>query len=179
MSHPTLSTDEFEQAFAMARARETAAARTTLLYIGAEHTVVLSGQATHPDVTLTLAVGAQRTAATFFRREPPAPHELEQAIDTVEDEVMRAHTLSVEGGELVSTPAGLGEWARFAAPTMTLETVEQMFQRLASASLGHPGAMVGLPAGNEAAATLLILREFMHHLGFPAITVVDGSRTEA
>jgi hypothetical protein len=61
---------------------------------------------------------------------------------------------------------------------MPIETVEQCFQQLAAASLGQPGAMQGLPAGREAAATLLILREFMHHLGHPAITVVDAVRAQ-
>lgn len=178
MNPPTRSTNELEQDFALARARETAAALTTLLHIGAEHTVVLSGHAERPEVTFRLAIGARRTAAAFFRHEPPASHELEQAIDTVEDEVMRARTLSIDGAELVSTAAGLGEWARFADPTMTLETVEQLFQRLASAALGHPGALAGLPAGREAAATLLILREFMHHLGYPLITLVDAARAQ-
>ena len=46
---------------------------------------------------------------------------------------------------------------------MSLETVEDWFQRLASASLGQPAAMQGLPAGREAAASLLVLREIMHH----------------
>jgi exopolyphosphatase/pppGpp-phosphohydrolase len=58
---------------------------------------------------------------------------------------------------------------------MPIETVEQWFQRLAAASLGQSGAMQGLPAGREAAATLLILREFMHHLDHRAITVVDAA----
>ena len=61
---------------------------------------------------------------------------------------------------------------------MTIETIEQWFQRLAAASLGRPGAMQGLPAGREAAATLLILREFMHHRGHSEITFVDALRTQ-
>ncbi len=56
---------------------------------------------------------------------------------------------------------------------MALEAVEGLFQRLASASLGQPGAMGGLPAGREAAAVVLILREFMHHCGFEVIAVVE------
>ena len=56
---------------------------------------------------------------------------------------------------------------------MTIEVVEQWFQRLASASLGQPGALQGLPSGREAAATLLVLREFMHHRGHTSIVVVE------
>ena len=73
---------------------------------------------------------------------------------------------------LWSTAPALQAWGAVSGPTMTIETVEQWFQRLASASLGHPGAMQGLPAGREAAATLLVLREFMHHCGYTTIVVV-------
>lgn len=54
-----------------------------------------------------------------------------------------------------------------------IEIVESWFQRLASASLGQPGALWGLPAGREAAATLLMLREFMHHRGYASIVAVE------
>jgi hypothetical protein len=37
--------------------------------------------------------------------------------------------------------------------------------------MGRPPASEGLPAGGAFAATLLILRELMHHLKFAAITV--------
>ena len=56
---------------------------------------------------------------------------------------------------------------------LTLDSVELLFQRLASASLGHPHAMDGMPAGREPAAVLLI-REVMHHLGYASIAIVDG-----
>jgi hypothetical protein len=47
-----------------------------------------------------------------------------------------------------------------------LDEVEQLFQRLASASLGNSAARLGLPSGNGFVAATLILRELMHHLGF-------------
>ncbi|NRF71255.1 hypothetical protein HLB44_30115 [Aquincola sp. S2] len=56
---------------------------------------------------------------------------------------------------------------------MTIETIEQWFQRLASASLGQPAAMQGLPSWREAAATLLVVREFMHHRGYTSIVFVE------
>lgn len=47
------------------------------------------------------------------------------------------------------------------------------FQRLSAVSLGRPISLEGLPASADFAATLLILREFMHHLGFASITLKD------
>ena len=72
-----------------------------------------------------------------------------------------------------STDERLRAWDAVAGPTLSLDAVEQWFQRQASASLGHPGAMAGLPGGPAAAATLLILRECMHHLGHASVTLFD------
>ncbi len=49
--------------------------------------------------------------------------------------------------------------------------MEQTFERLAAVAEGRPVALEGLPETPEFAAALLILREFMHHLGFSAIHV--------
>jgi len=49
--------------------------------------------------------------------------------------------------------------------------MEKTFDRLASVSLGRPAAHEGLPDSTAFAATLLILREFMHHLKFASLTV--------
>jgi hypothetical protein len=57
---------------------------------------------------------------------------------------------------------------------LALDEVEHMFQKLAAVSEGRPVASGGVPSGAAFAATLLILREFMHHLGFEAITIPAG-----
>lgn len=149
-------------------------ALTTLLHIGDEHLVVLSGRGDKPEIVRRLDLGAARVARDFFRHDLPTSREIERAIDFVEDEIMGLGKADVATTSLWSISAALQAWAPLSGRTMTIETVEQWFQRLAAASLGQPGAMQGLPAGREAAATLLILREFMHHLGHPAITVADA-----
>ncbi len=143
----------------------------TLLQIGANQTVVLERDGAQPS-QIVLAIGSQLTANAFFRLDMPAPHELEAAINTVEDEVMRVRSREDSDAELLVTRSGLGEWAAVVAPVMPLESVEQLFQRMAFASLGNPMSMAGLPMGREAAAILLILREFMHHLGFASVRVI-------
>jgi exopolyphosphatase/pppGpp-phosphohydrolase len=140
-----------------------ATALTTLLHIGDEHAVVLSGHGDKPETVRRLDLGAARLARAYFHHDPPTPQEIERAIDFVEDEIMRLGRPDDVTTTLWSTAAALRAWGAVSGPTMTIETVEQWFQRLASASLGQPGAMQGLPAGREAAATLLVLREFMHH----------------
>jgi len=49
--------------------------------------------------------------------------------------------------------------------------LERTFNRLTAVSLGRPASREGIPAGVAFAATLLILRKFMHHLQFSSITV--------
>jgi hypothetical protein len=73
----------------------------------------------------------------------------------------------------VSLALGKGESA------VALADVEQLFQQLAAVAEGRPVASSGLPAGRTFAATLLILREFMHHLGFDSIVIEIGDSASA
>jgi exopolyphosphatase/pppGpp-phosphohydrolase len=130
-------------------------------------------------------IGSSGIARRFFRHDPPTSLELESAIDAVEDEVMRVRSPFVDGATLVSADPALAELASAADSTtrddgvLTLDSVELLFQRLASASLGHPRAMDGMPAGPEGAARLLVLRELMHHLGYASIAVVERDALQA
>jgi exopolyphosphatase/pppGpp-phosphohydrolase len=139
---------------------------TTWLHVGAAQSEVRSAAA-----VLQLAIGSAATAAVHFRHDPPTGPELEHAIDAVEEEVMRARTLAAGASSLVASGGALREVAVAlgAADSATLEAVEQLFQRLASSSLGQPAARRGLPEGPRFIATVLILREFMHHLGFTSV----------
>lgn len=171
-----LESDFATVARAAVRGGSPASTLTTLLHIGAEHLVVLSGQGDGPETVRRLDLGASRIARACFHHHPPLSHEIERAIDRVEDEVMQLRPTAEANATLVSTDPGLREWSAVSGPTMPIETVEQWFQRLASASLGHPGALQGLPAGREAAAALLVLREFMHHLGYASIVAIEPAR---
>lgn len=54
---------------------------------------------------------------------------------------------------------------------LTRDAMELTFERFTAVTLGRPAARQGIPTGATFAATLLILREFMHHLQFISITV--------
>jgi exopolyphosphatase/pppGpp-phosphohydrolase len=128
---------------------------------------------TESAMSVTLETGYRSVAETFFRHAPPTPGELELAIDAVEDALMNAQASRTVAGTLVTSD----EVRRFLPElppgdaAATLEEVEARFQRLASASLGHPGALADSPLDRESAAGLLILRECMHHLGFGALVI--------
>jgi hypothetical protein len=128
--------------------------------------------------TVVVAAGVAGLADTVFRHHPPTPAEMEQAIDIVEDALMATRVAHAARGELETSdpllqalPGLSDEGSR-----LTRDEVEALFQRLASSSLGHPGAAAGLPAGGPSAAALLILRELMHHLGYAAVRCARARR---
>lgn len=170
------SATEARRQYAAIRAAGVIDGRVTVLHIGAKQTVLATGTSRDPTFVLALAIGSSKTAADHFRQDPPAPIELEDAIMVVEDEVTRARD-QVAGSELFTMDAAIHRIALIAgvaeAAEMALsrEAVEQTFDRFSGVVLGRPAASEGLPAGGAFAATLLILRELMHHLKFSAITV--------
>lgn len=151
--------------------------RTVALHIGAQQTrIEIRDNDGQPTARLDLAIGAVRTTSAQVRRYPPTPLELENAIMVVEDEVARARAL-VEGGSLLITnDASVREIARVAGLAdqavvdLPLEVVERTFERLVVVTQGRPDPR--LPASLSFAVTLLILREFMHHLRFLSIRIV-------
>lgn len=173
--------------YAAVRGRAQAAARIVLLHIGADRTHVAAGMGSEPDQALVLDIGASRIATGFFQHNPPAPIEIENAIMVVEDEVTRARGLAAGGPLLYSTDDEIHHIARVAgcpdapAVRLTIEQVEGLFDQLAARSEGRPASQVEVPDDPGFAATLLILREFMHHLRFDGVTLmrVPASRSPA
>lgn len=150
----------------------------SLLDIGPERTVIVTRGGTDKLVHLVLQVGSARTSRDYFRHTPPTPGELEDAIQAIEDELASVHRII--GGEsmLVTTDAAIREIARAAGappkPTSVLsrDAVEAAFNRMVARSYGQAAERDGLPSDAQTTATLLILREFMHHLEFESITVL-------
>ena len=144
--------------------------------IGPHNTELRNGR----DTVEILALGSERTSAGCFQHDMPTALELETAIAAVEDELMRvqghhpAHAAPLATSDrAVAALADAAGVAPADERVLWLDAVEALFQRLASATLGHPGALRGMPRGREASAVLLVLLEFMHHRGFAAITVVE------
>jgi exopolyphosphatase/pppGpp-phosphohydrolase len=151
------------------------------LHIGEMETAVVAGAGAEGAQVLMLAIGSLRTSREFFKHHPPLPLELENAIMAVEDEVTRARGLSAGSALLYSTDESVFEIARLAgcpdalSVTLTLEQVERLFDQLAARSEGRLASQVDIPDDPHFAASLLILREFMHHLNFDKITLTRGA----
>ena len=125
------------------------------LQIGAEETTL--GAA-------TLRVGWRRLARDYFKSDPPSPLDLENAIAAIEDEIARVRPdpagTVVTTNELVHDIAG--------GSVLAIEAVEHAFARLSSRA--------GAAGSAEYAATLLILRELMHHLHIDRITCTSPAQ---
>jgi len=159
----------------------------TALHLGHERSLMATGQdPASPSVVLELALGSAQTARDFFRKALPTPLELETAIAWVEDEVHAAHrrhhdwvadnvavvTCSTDPSlHEVATVAGIAQGPTRVLP---LDAMERLFNRLAAVAQGRPAVREGLPERADFAATVLVLRELMHHMPFAAVVLLEA-----
>lgn len=61
------------------------------------------------------------------------------------------------------------------ARLLTLQQVEYVFGELVAVSLGRPRSSSGVPTDGPFVSYVLILREFMHHLGFGDISIEEAA----
>jgi len=154
-----------------------------LLHIGSEETLIIVREGDNADQHLPLTLGTQLTSVGYFRHTPPTPDEMETAIMVVEDEISRIRHAIPSGAKLFSNDNDIRALARIAGVaenevmTLSVDAVERTFDRLALVINGRPAKFEGIHDGNDFAATLLILREFMHHLKFEEI-VLKGTKFE-
>lgn len=152
----------------------------TVLQIGEQQSCLIFGTGDAPQEVMVLTIGSVKTAS-LFKRSPPSPAELEHAIMVVEDELTRARHLTDPDNRLVSSDANLRQLALLTGHsgpdeqqpdiTLNVEAVEHTFERWMGLVHGRPAARTGLPSDKHFAATLLILRELMHHLQFGSILI--------
>ncbi|KXS32552.1 MAG: Uncharacterized protein AWT59_1321 [Candidatus Gallionella acididurans] len=151
----------------------------SVLHIGEQQTAVAAGMGVEPSAVFKLPVGSGKTAAEYFHHNPPTPGEFENAIVAVEDAVASARTIISGGTRLFTTDEAIRKIALNSGISdgskliLTLDAMEQTFERLTMVSLGRNASQELISNGVTFAATLLILREFMHHLQFVSITVKE------
>lgn len=165
--------------YAAVRSRLANPGQITVLHIGADATTVAVGDGAAPAASRTLAIGAGRTARAYFRQSPPGRLEFEIAIEPVEDEITTVVGMLPPASTLYSTDPALRHIALLAGVPasaemrLELDAMERVFSRLAAVIQGKPASQEGIPEDNAFAATLLILREFMHHLRFSSIVILS------
>lgn len=151
----------------------------TALHIGGQQTVVAAGTGAEPGAVLELPVGSRKTAAEYFHHDPPTPAEIENAIVAVEDALAGARTIVSSSSRLFTTDEAIRKIALISGVSdraelnLTRDAMEQTFGRFTAATIGRHASREGIPIDVTFAATLLILRELMHHLQFLSITVKE------
>jgi len=175
--------DEVQQlataTYRIVRQKVTGIKTVSVLHIDDEFCFIVQGSETKkPEKIWAFDMGTEKTARDFFINNPPTPGEVENAINYVEDEVMPLHKLLTPDSSLYSTDERIREIFQYAGfeknrdeLILTRVSMEHVFSRLAAIITGLPASHDILPASNTFAATLLILREVMHHLGFTVITI--------
>lgn len=139
---------------------------------------LVSGTERTPHAVARLETGPDAIAEAIFRHERPTPGEIETAIATVEDELAPVARSVAPGSMLVA----LGEpiegllaqvpMLEAGAAPIARESIEAVYQRLAAISLGAAPSRDETVAGPAATATVIVLLECMHHLGFETLTLI-------
>ncbi len=143
----------------------------TLIEFGATQSHLLYREANQPLVSFQLPLGYRQLGRGALRQTPPDPWELEMAIAWVEDQIMplarwlHPGTLHVLCPPLAILRPNSGQRA------LPREEVETWFQHLAAQSERDPLAHGWPILSTDAAGALLILREWLHHLGFTAVRI--------
>jgi len=152
----------------------------TRLHLGADRIsleVVSGGDWRH---LATLEAGSLRSILQHLRHEPAKEDELEAAIAGIEDDLIPAIRSLPERRVLVTSAPEVREIVRVAGlggsseANLDIATVERLFNRMADVAYGTPAARLGIPSGRAFAASLLILREVLHHGGFGSIMVMQS-----
>lgn len=157
------------------RAREQLGGHVTALEFGDSVSAVAVGDQAEPTRVIRLALAPGMLARKYLQAPRPGEAAIEAAIADVEERVMPLRALLPAGSRCVSGDHRVAWIARElglpAGPwvALTIDAVEDGFNRWASIALGRPASRERLPTTPEFAASLLMLREWLHHLGFAGI----------
>ena len=117
--------------------------------------------------------------ARFFNGDAISPGRLEHAIEWTEDRIQAAHADIPLGSQLYTSEDDLRTLAEVSGVSpstdmvLHVEAVEATFSRLVMQAFGQAPHQEALPSSARFFATVVFVRELMHHLHFPQIHVVD------
>lgn len=122
----------------------------------------------------TIEAGPQTMTELHFGRSPLGAGALERAIEWTEDRIQQARIHIPAGSRLVSDEADIRELGELAglqgdSPLLYVDAVEQLFSRLVLQAFGRSAQQQNLPDSPRVFATVVLLREMLHHLHFEHI----------
>ncbi len=124
----------------------------------------------------TIEAGPQAITDQHFASGALSPIALERAIEWTEDRIQAARLQVPAGARLVTHAPEirhLAEIAGLQGSTLNLrvDAVEQLFSRLVLQAFGQASPQDTLPYIPRVFASVVMLREMLHHLHFDGITI--------
>jgi exopolyphosphatase/pppGpp-phosphohydrolase len=120
-----------------------------------------------------IGLGQATLTTRFFEGDVISPGRLEQAIEWTEDQIQTASTNFPAGAQLVTVEDVLRELALVSGVSpsahmvLHVEAVEATFSRLVIQAFGQAPQQEALLTSARFFATVVFIRELMHHLHFP------------
>lgn len=149
----------------------------TTLQLGTETSTVLCVEDGQVVLQQELQLGTASLARQWMRHTPPTPLDIEHAIEQTEDVLMplAAKLACTEQLQLSGSGAALILQGVGAVPDavlhLSLDEVEDLFNRIAMVSQGRPSGQEALPTAPEFYAAMVIVRECLHHLRFDEVVL--------
>lgn len=156
-----------------------------VLHLGDRQTALAIGGGPGPEKLLSAGIGVGAIEARYFRGAVPRDADIELAIAEVEDAVMPLLRDIPSGCRLLTADRHVRDLAAYADTTdaeseeLGIDAVEQLFNRWVARVLGRPASQDPLPMSGAFAATLLMLREVLHHLRFQSIRIIGEPEAAA
>lgn len=124
-------------------------------------------------------IGHAAMEALFFKNGKLNAAQLERAIEWTEDRIQAARIPVPEGAQLFTRDADVLALAKASGVTASssvlhVDAVEQTFSRLVMQAMGQAAPQDALPPTARFFATVVFVRELMHHLHFPQIQLLQG-----
>jgi hypothetical protein len=123
-----------------------------------------------------IEAGYEAMRSRHFGRARLDAGALERAIEWTEDQIQAAHAAVPAGARLCTSESDVRLIARAAglsadAPLLHVDAVEQTFSRLVLQAFGQSPHQEDLPDEPRVFATVVLLREMLHHLRFGQIQI--------
>jgi len=149
----------------------------TVLRIHSEQFILETASDNKTKTQATITASSIPTILDKLKHEPAEAIEIEAAIADIEDQLMpvikhlpsrRCLATSEQAFWKIAKVRGYNSEEKF---QLDIDTVEEIFNRLVDVAYGTPAHRLDVPEDREFAATVLFLRELMHHAGFNSLVL--------
>lgn len=143
-----------------------------MLQISAQHSELFIGHEDRSQSQLSLAIGPRSTAHECLQHTPALPKNLENANFAIQEQIALAHISIPPGAQLYSSDPNGRRIVRLlrdqgdASQSLRTDAVECGFKCLVNVGLRRPFVHEALALNVDVVATVLLLRELLHHPQF-------------